>query len=540
MLQKTQKTRAESKPVRSARNRLISIYYDVVHFCVPIITQTPCLCNLPKIANERCGLWYAQPLMNCESSTCCFKSTDGHYGSWNFSLKRLNLNVVRLLSTNQACILLDASTSKVMPDSFSRTLPIWAAVLNRIASRYRQEFGIPACSYDSWNLDRLLFTPNSIVSASEHEHILSLIDERVDLLYSTGAIVDPEWLASTLLKPIRAYWITPQSASVEELLSIDTSSNYFVIICFSCSDYRKTKQIISEDNVSSEPFIYISGAADDHETWARRLTAQSFWDNFSNFKEFQPSSDDEFNKIIDTIVERDSVFSDSLRKNENSFSRVDCSVYQISNLNIFIGTRRSGRPPDCWKQFDAILNVTDSEYQDIHESISGHCNDRFYMQLPVREGKRDRTELERWLVVGIIFVVAHARKNRSVLVHCAQGADRSVAVVMAVVSIFCNMKFPLQWNSTYWQFPVFEFLDGNDNKCKYLSSGLTIETFQGMQGRTGRDRLLKVLYANAGNKPSIVTKALIRIALHLIQQDHEKANPSRSTLQKLHRFFMSS
>jgi tRNA A64-2'-O-ribosylphosphate transferase len=535
-----QKNRADSKPVRSARNRLMSICYDVDKFCRPIISTTPCLRNLPIIANERCGLWYAHPLMSVGSATCCFKSTDGHYGSWNFSLKRLNLNVIRTISTHQACILLDASTSKVMPDSFSRTVPIWAAVLNCIATRYRQDFGIPACSYDLWDLDRLLFTPNSIVSTSEHELILSLIDERVNLLYSTGAIVDPKWLASTLLKPIRLFWITPHSANVEEMLTVDTWSDCYSIICFSCSDYSKSKQTIAEDIVSREPFMYFCGAADDHESWARHLTAQTFWDNLSNFKESKASSDDEFNKIIDTIVERESVCSDNFRRNEWNAAPVDTNFDQISNLNIYIGTRRSGRPPECWEQFDAVLNVTDSEYQDIHDSISSHCDERFYLQLPVREGKRDRTELERWLTVGVIFVVAHARKYRKVLVHCAQGADRSVAVVMSVVAIFCDLKFPLQWNSAYWHFPAFEFLDDNVNRCQYLSSGLNCETFESMQGRSGRDLLFKLLCENDGNSSLNVTKGSVRIALHLIQQDRGKANPSRATMQKLHRFFMSS
>lgn len=540
MLHQTQKRRVESKPVRSARNRLMSVYYDVVSFCRPVITKNPLLCELPIIANERCGLWYAHPLMNHNSATCCFKSTDGHNGTWNFSLKRLNLNVVRILSAHQACIILDASTSKAIPDSFSRTLPIWAAVLNRVASRYRQKFGIPACSYDLWDLDRLLFTPSSIVLESEHEHILRLIEERVDVLYSTGAIVDPKWLASTLLKPIRPFWITPLAANVEEMLTIDDLSEYHCIICVSCSDQMKTKQVIADESVSLEPFIYFSGAADDHETWARHLNPLSFWENISTIKDAQLSNDDEFNKMIDSIVERESLASNGLQKCTFDLAPDESNCDRIGYLNIYIGTRRSGRPPECWEHFDAILNVTDIEYHDMHETLSSHVNNRFYLQLPVREGKRDRTELERWLTVGIIFVVVHARENRKVLVHCAQGVDRSVALVMAVIANFCDMKFPLQWNSTYWNFPICQFSDNNNSKCLYLSSGLRCKTFQDMQGREGRDQLFSLLYPNSEDISLNFTKSSIRIALHLIKQDREKANPSRSTMQKLHRFFMSS
>ena len=41
------------------------------------------------------------------------------------------------------------------------------------------------------------------------------------------------------------------------------------------------------------------------------------------------------------------------------------------------------------------------------------------------------------------------------------------------------------------------------------------------------------------NKP-FADKDTIRIALQLISQDREKAEPSRATMQKLNRFFMSS
>ena len=536
----TQKKHSESKTIRSARNRLFSIRYDVIHFCRPMITENPILCNLPIVANERCGLWYSYPLMTNNSASCCFKSTDGHVGTWNFSLKRLNLNVVRILCTHKACIILDASTSKVIPDSFSRTIPIWAAVLNRIATRFRKDYDMPTCRYDNWNVDKLLFTPNNIVSASEHELILSLIEERVDALYNTCAIVDPVWLACNLLKPIRPYWISPQSTNAEEIFYNDMWSEYYSIICISCSDYSKSKQKITVDVESIEPFFYLCGAADDHESWARHLTAQLFWDNIREIQDSHALCDDAFNGIIDSIVERQSVDCNSIEVNIDGFAYSDCSHHHISNLIIYVGTRRSGRPPECWRQFDAILNVTDSEYEGICDSISDLGKNCFYLQLPVREGKRDRTELERWMAVGIVFVVTHARKHCKVLVHCAQGADRSVALVMAVVAIFCDMKYPLQWNSTFWQFPVASFLDDDDNRSQAHSSGLAFETIRDMQGRVGRDRLLTLLYPDTFDRSFNVTKATIRIALLLIQQDREKANPSRSTVQKLHRFFMSS
>jgi len=61
--------------------------------------------SLSLVANLRCGLWYAP---NC-SSTCYFKSTDGHYGNWGFSCTRLNLHTAQLAARERGCIIVDAT-----------------------------------------------------------------------------------------------------------------------------------------------------------------------------------------------------------------------------------------------------------------------------------------------------------------------------------------------------------------------------------------------------------------------------------------------
>ena len=48
--------------------------------------------SLPLVANERCGSWYIPP--HRKEGSAYFKSTDGHTGQWNFSLRRLNLQVL--------------------------------------------------------------------------------------------------------------------------------------------------------------------------------------------------------------------------------------------------------------------------------------------------------------------------------------------------------------------------------------------------------------------------------------------------------------
>lgn len=75
----------------SIPNRLHSIASDAAF--VQHIAST---LNLPLIANERCGSWYI-PSTSSKAGSAYFKSTDGHFGQWAFSLRRLNLQVLDIV-----------------------------------------------------------------------------------------------------------------------------------------------------------------------------------------------------------------------------------------------------------------------------------------------------------------------------------------------------------------------------------------------------------------------------------------------------------
>jgi tRNA A64-2'-O-ribosylphosphate transferase len=109
----------------SIRNRLHSIDSDAQFVQDVAVAYPECV----VIANERCGAWYVEAGLKgrsfkglseagmCESvvrdvrcgnsevetsrtktrGSAYFKSTDGHAGQWNFSLKRLNLQVLEAL-----------------------------------------------------------------------------------------------------------------------------------------------------------------------------------------------------------------------------------------------------------------------------------------------------------------------------------------------------------------------------------------------------------------------------------------------------------
>lgn len=490
-------------------NRLLSIRHDVDVFVRRLVTET--YPHLPVLSNERCGSWYAFPF---GGGSCYFKSTDGHVGTWNFSLKRLNLPVVtKVAQHGTACLILDASVRKELPDSQSRTIPIWCAVMNRIVVRYRKDLGMePLLNFDTSSL----YTPDWLVSQEEHDTIFNLVEEHVELLYQSKAIVNPRKLVETLKKPLKPHWITPD----RDLMFLQLDDTYYNIICVSCS------------TLSSPPthFAYVPGAADDHESWARKLTPRLFWENADAILSTEPSSG-----IIATI--------DSLNCNNTAADVMDYSV--LGDTGICIGSRRAGRPPECWETFDAILNVTTMEYDD----MSAPPN-KFYLQLPVREGKRDRTDLEKYTAVGIAFVAVHYKKKR-ILIHCAQGRDRSVAIAMAVVALLCeqveellafrpNVNRLTQEGLYQYAFEEhFEVDDDKNDDVYYKSSGLSNRLVLALLGRPGRDLILSWLREELALEGE-VTKETMRVTLHLLLQYREKASPTRSTMQKLNRFFMSA
>ena len=191
--------------------------------------------------------------------------------------------------------------------------------------------------------------------------------------------------------------------------------------------------------------------------------------------------------------------------------------------------------------------MTETEYPNTQQQ---RPNDRafYYLQLPVAEGKRDKTQLEKWLPVGMVFIIQHLQQNRRVLVHCAQGRDRSVAVVMALVTLVCEPVYPLRLNPKFESIDIgsLSLTDDDDDgdTGMYQLSGLTKSLVDMLLEDNGKQLFLKWMHQQLNNSTTteykpFASKDSLRIVLHLVRQDRENAEPTRSTMQKLNRFFMS-
>lgn len=170
----------------------------------------------PLIANERCGSWYIPP--HLKQGSAYFKSTDGHFGIWSFSTRRLNLQLLGPIGESDGCIVVDSTRrGKRMPDALSKTVPMWCCVLNWVlfpegVKRKRRARGI-SDGDDGKNDEQYeqhkLYTPPNAVSASEHAQMESRVQGHVEAFKKLGLDLAP--YRKMLSKPLRPVWVTQES-----------------------------------------------------------------------------------------------------------------------------------------------------------------------------------------------------------------------------------------------------------------------------------------------------------------------------------------
>ncbi len=567
----------------SARHNLLSIYDDST-FVERVINyfHERCASDWPIVSNKRCGEWYGLPYANAAPNTS-FKSTDGHNGIYNFSLKRMNLKFLSTACGAGAALIIDASKTKVQPDSFSKTIPIWCTVLNRVVLAFEQSGVNHGVEKKTEGWDTNLYTPPCI-SEEERGCIMEVLPERVQSVLDSGVIVDKEWFLNTLKKPLRCFWISNSNAKNEKdcwdepyTTIQEAKARYTCIVCVSVSEntpqYRSRP---AKEGEGEEWYYYTPGAADDHEfkSWSQGLTPGLFWKNVEDILFQKEMTIEDTKRVISALTKQ---------RKDNQNDDLDDDGKSIVNFfdkigntcKIFIGSRKAGRPPACWDHFDAILNVTEMEYDGMssRETVQ---EGKFYLQLRVKEGKKDRTQLEKWMAVAVIFIGVHMASQRRILVHCAQGRDRSVAVVLAAICIFCRLRNDAvsssqgasngsgkdlvyhPWLTELSLQSLTEFvsrekksMDVNlENEGEYFCSGIPTFLIHQLLGRPGKDMLFNYIKSISSSKIGLIqdtrderffaTKESIRIALMIIQQHRDKACPSRKTMQKINRFFMSN
>ncbi|KAF4950375.1 hypothetical protein FSARC_13209 [Fusarium sarcochroum] len=364
----------------SIHNRLTSIQTDADFVDQVSLSYSP----RPLVANERCGSWYIPP--ERKGASTYFKSTDGHERAWKFSTRRLNLHLVELIEKNDGIIIVDSTRrGKRMPDALSSTIPIWCTVLNLTL--------LPS-DPSSANLYLPAHLP-----ATTHSQISALIPGFVASLKALNLN-----LPTCLTKPLRPFWVTPDSSlpSAEETASI--FDHFRPVIC--CTASRRV--IGSEMDEGG----YIQGAADDTETWAHDLTAPLFWENIDELLE---TSEAELPDLISRLV------------NEHATSKKDEGPrIQLTPHISVCALPLPAAPTECRIAITQDTTPKDSWTQS-----------KTYMQAGLGKNKIASRNLRTSLPEICDFAANYLASitepdQQQIIVACESGRDLSVGVTLAI------------------------------------------------------------------------------------------------------------
>ncbi|KAI8925018.1 tRNA A64-2'-O-ribosylphosphate transferase [Entophlyctis helioformis] len=490
------------KDTKSILNRLRSIQHDA-GFVEYVARWMP---SLPVVPNERAGTWYVHPSLRMHGQSVYFKSTDGHFGKWDFNLRRLNYHILAFIAQHGGCIIVDITRKgKRFPDAMAKTIPLWCAVINRAIAKHQlgkdpadaQHTASGAASADrleghqaKWDLR--LHCPLS-VSESEHSQMSALVDGFADKLIAS--FVDVSAIAAMITKPLRPLWITPvtrmfMASEAGRPLWTDpkTELDFIPIVCLSAS---MDPLHMDTDDIPVMPvgsgFEYVQGAADDSELWAPGLTSALFWDHVDGL-DLQNTTAAACEQDVLSLIKSASAAGndkdDCIASGESSKEHFQWIV----GTGIAVGSFHAAAPPACWECFDVIINCGAREFDSNMQHRDGKQG-KLYVYLDIPEGKKGQNQLFACIPTVIESVSGKwMQPGRRILVHCMQGKDRSVGICLAL---------------------LLKFMD---------SDGTMTKDGQPCQG--------------------VLDKETIRNRLLQIQQSRPLASPSRATLKKINLYFL--
>ncbi|KAF2484504.1 tRNA a64-2'-o-ribosylphosphate transferase [Neohortaea acidophila] len=368
----------------SISNRLQSIKHDA-----DFVQRVAAAYQLPLVANERCGSWYIRP--TDKRGGVYFKSTDGHFGQWSLNLRRLNLHLLEVTGSHGGCIIVDSTRrGKSMPDALSKTIPIWAATLNRHLFPEREQ-----C--------HALKTPDSVISSSEHAQINDRLASFVRDLDKLA--LDVVNLRSRLNdRPLEVVWATPDSQS--PFPAPTTSDSHLLVLCTASG---RTSSVRSDSS-------YVQGAADDSESWACGLTAATFW---AHQELLLAATEDELPDLIWGLtssigVHRPADAPVSIQSTNVSLS--DNVTMERSMLN-----------------FDIVVSCSEKSSDTVASTLQSR-----YVHLPCVAGKAGGRQLRERLP-KIRTLQTMLSPNSTILVSCDSGRDLAVGVALTIICLYSSL-----------------------------------------------------------------------------------------------------
>ncbi|TDL23114.1 initiator tRNA phosphoribosyl transferase [Rickenella mellea] len=371
--------------------------------------------SYPMIANLRCGSWYTDP-STAHPDPAYFKSTDGHFGNWDFNLRRPNLHLLPLINEHQCIFIVDSTRAgKTIPDALSKTVPIWCAVINRTMGKRQEE------NWDAPSWDIPLYTPSHLVSEQEHAQISEKLDTWADSLLASSYEIP------TLDLPLRPFWLTP---SIRTFPAVEPIMGYYPVVCVSAS------KLVAEGMERRQGgFVYVQGSGDDHESWSLGLTPELFW---RHKDEILGASRSELPGSIARIIARappgDNSQGDEWINPPTPVNRISGLISLSSIADLPNSIRNPGKATQsCDLQLPCL--ILRSPTTTITTPDSESTEDPYILSIevtPMKNGGGIQFMTEA-LPRSMKFIQSHLYAGRSVHIACDTGKDISVGIAVAAL-----------------------------------------------------------------------------------------------------------
>lgn len=372
----------------SISNRIRSIHEDAT-----FVQQVARSLSLPVLANERAGSWYCPTEL--KHGSVVFKSTDGHFGNWSFSLRRLNLTLLELLGRHGGAIVVDSTRQgKHLPDAFTKTIPIWVAVFNRLLFP-----DAPATHAYS-------FVPE-LTSQSEVAQVEERLPRFLDALRTLD--LDVAQLRASVRQPIACEWISRSLHRRSDLNPQRASGRNVVYLCMA-SRYQRAGTEASYTG-------YVQGAGDDHETWAKNLTPTALWANFDRVLD---ASDAELADFIEAMTS----------PVESAAVPLFHSAPVVASGKLNVGKLAKEYPSLSHAEHLIICSsaMDESLLQDLSKVTHLRCG-------AGKVGSRDlRKQLPK------LVDVFESKRPSKIYIACSSGNDLSVGVALALDCLYFDSK----------------------------------------------------------------------------------------------------
>lgn len=413
------------KANKSLRNRLQSISFDNKLFVDEVVKVFP---HYPVVPNARCGLWYCRPYQY--EQTSYFKSTDGHSSIWDFSIRRLNFHLLPTLAKCNGMIIVDSTRrGKSMPDSFSKTIPIWCAVLNSLIVEYM-----------NINNMQVLFCPPDTVSCIEYDQIKAKLPRHVEKLKSMDVISGQKLFELFGGRILRPFWVYPNSSILnisKDVFTGEPTGNIWKCKADTVPIVLYTASYQSQDGADKRNgFTYVQGAADDHELWANGLTPKLFW-------KYSEKLTDPNVPEADLLSFCHEIVALEQKRPELSFSSID-TAFQITNIT---DTLSLGSVVDNAKITDSISNQLKERFSltiICCETVS-FATKTICSHIEVYPMNSDSKKSSRMLRTVLIEINALIDQNINsklpILICCNTGKDISVGILLTAL---CQ-NYDLEW-----------------------------------------------------------------------------------------------